>query len=78
MTLEKLKLLILVGDRFKTCYKANTQAIESSLILHLDRGVNLPKEVFESNLINSSVILVKGSRGMKMERYLDYLRENII
>ena len=78
MTLDKLKLLILVGDRFKVSYKANTRAIESNYIFHLDRNATLPKEVFKNTLINSSVILVKGSRGMKMERYLDYLRNNII
>ena len=78
MTLDKLKLLILVGDRFKVSYKANTRAIESNFIFHLDRGASLPKEVFENTLMNRSVILVKGSRGMKMERYLDYLRNNII
>ena len=78
MTLDKLKLLILVGDRFKVSYKANTRAIESNYIFHLDRNAALPKEVFKNTLINSSVILVKGSRGMKMERYLDYLRNNII
>ena len=78
MTLDKLKLLILVGDRFKVSYKTNTRAIESNYIFHLDRNATLPKEVFENTLINSSVILVKGSRGMKMERYLDYLRNNII
>ncbi|MDC0189242.1 UDP-N-acetylmuramoyl-tripeptide--D-alanyl-D-alanine ligase [Gammaproteobacteria bacterium] len=78
MTLDKLKLLILVGDRFKVSYKANTRAIESNYIFHLDRDAALPKEVFKNTLINSSVILVKGSRGMKMERYLDYLRNNII
>jgi len=78
MTLDKLKLLILVGDRFKVSYKANTRAIESNYIFHLDRDATLPKEVFKNTLINSSVILVKGSRGMKMERYLDYLRNNII
>ena len=78
MTLDKLKLLILVGDRFKVSYKANTRAIDSNYIFHLDRNAALPKEVFKNTLINSSVILVKGSRGMKMERYLDYLRNNII
>ncbi len=78
MTLDKLKLLILVGDRFKVSYKANNRAIESNYIFHLDRDTTLPKEVFKNTLINSSVILVKGSRGMKMERYLDYLRNNII
>jgi len=78
MTLDKLKLLILVGDRFKAPYKSNTRAIESNFIFHLDRGASLPKEVFENTLMNRSVILVKGSRGMKMERYLDYLRNNII
>ena len=78
MTLDKLKLLILVGDRFKVSYKTNTRAIESNYIFHLDRNAALPKEVFKNTLINSSVILVKGSRGMKMERYLDYLRNNII
>ena len=78
MTLDKLKLLILVGDRFKVSYKTNTRAIESNYIFHLDRNATLPKEVFKNTLINSSVILVKGSRGMKMERYLDYLRNNII
>ena len=78
MTLDKLKLLILVGDRFKVSYKTNTRAIDSNYIFHLDRNAALPKEVFKNTLINSSVILVKGSRGMKMERYLDYLRNNII
>ena len=78
MTLDKLKLLILVGDRFKAPYKSNTRAIESNFIFHLDRGASLPKELFENTLMNRSVILVKGSRGMKMERYLDYLRNNII
>jgi len=78
MTLDQLKLLILVGDRFKVSYQANKKAIESPFIYHLDRSDNPPKEVIENTLTNNSVILVKGSRGMKMERYVEFLRENVI
>jgi len=78
MALDKLKLLILVGDRFKISYQANTQAKESRFIYHLDRRAHLPKESLENTLQNNSVILVKGSRGMKMERYLELLREIVL
>jgi UDP-N-acetylmuramoyl-tripeptide--D-alanyl-D-alanine ligase len=78
MALDKLKLLILVGDRFKISYQANTQAKESRFIYHLDRRDHLPKESLENTLQNNSVILVKGSRGMKMERYLELLREIVL
>ena len=77
MTMDKLKLLILVGDRFKISYQANTQAKESNFIYHLDRRANPPSEVLENTLKNKSLILVKSSRGMKMERYLEFLREII-
>tara|TARA_Y100000758_G_scaffold124607_1_gene87835 strand:- start:108 stop:713 length:606 start_codon:yes stop_codon:yes gene_type:complete len=78
MTMDKLKLLILVGDRFKISYQANTQAKESNFIYHLDRRANPPREVLENTLKNNSVILIKGSRGIKMERYLEFLKEIII
>ena len=78
MTMDKLKLLILVGDRFKISYQANTRAKESNFIYHLDRRANPPREVLENTLKNNSVILIKGSRGIKMERYLEFLKEIII
>ena len=75
--LEGLKFTILVGERLKKAYMRLKDPDQINNIIHIQRKSEFPYEQFKESLKDDSVILIKGSRGMKMERFLEIALENI-
>ena len=50
---------------------------QANHIVHIERKSEFPHEQFKESLKDDSVILIKGSRGMKMERFLEIIIGNI-
>ena len=75
---DQLKLIILVGERLKKAYMKLKNTHQANNIVHIQRKSEFPYNQFEESVKEDSVILIKGSRGMKMERYVEFLRENVI
>ena len=75
--LDQLKLTILVGERLKKAYMRLKDPHQANHIVHIERKSEFPHEQFKESLKDDSVILIKGSRGMKMERFLEIIIGNI-
>ena len=75
--LNQLKLTILVGERLKKAYMKLKDLHQNNNIVHIQRKSEFPYEQFKESLKDDSVILIKGSRGMKMERFLEITVGNI-
>jgi len=75
--LNELKLTILVGERLKKAYMRLKDPHQNNNIVHIERKSEFPYEQFKKSLKGDSVILIKGSRGMKMERFLEIIIGNI-
>jgi len=70
---KQIKLIILVGERQKKAYRKLKNSDQTTNIVHIQRKSEFPYEQLESSLKEESVILIKGSRGMKMERFLEII-----
>ena len=70
---KQLKLIILVGERQKKAYRKLKHSGQTTNFVHIQRKSEFPYEQLESSLKEESVILIKGSRGMKMERFLEII-----
>ena len=75
--LNQLKLTILVGEILKKAYMKLKDLHQNNNIVHIQRKSEFPYEQFKESLKDDSVILIKGSRGMKMERFLEITVGNI-
>ena len=75
--LGQLKFTILVGERLKKAYMKLKDPHQTNNIVHIQRKSEFPYEQFKESLKDDSVILIKGSRGMKMERFLEIIIGNI-
>ncbi len=74
---DQLKLIILVGERLKKAYMKLKNTHQANNIVHIQRKSEFPYNQFEESVKEDSVILIKGSRGMKMERFLEVIAGNI-
>ena len=74
---NQLKLTVLVGERLKKAYMKLKDTHQNDNIVHIQRKSEFPYEQFNESLKDDSVILIKGSRGMKMEKFLEIIVGNI-
>ena len=70
---KQINLIILVGERLKKACMRLKNSHQTTNIVHIDRKSEFPYEHFENSVKEESVILIKGSRGMKMERFLEII-----
>ena len=77
-TMEGIQSIILKGDSFKKALESLDMDEENDFILHLDENEIFPIKKVISSLKKPSVILIKGSRGMRMEQIVDLFSSNLI
>jgi len=66
--------VIIVGENFKNAFEDITKKTMHGKVMCLESNLKL-EEYLKSNINNNDVVLVKGSRGMKMESIVNYLNE---
>ena len=66
--------VIIVGENFKNACEDLAKKTIHGKVIHLDSNLEV-EEYLKSNINNDDVVLVKGSRGMKMESIVNYLNK---
>ena len=75
--MQDIQSIILKGDSFKKALENLDMDEKNDFILHLDENEVFPIKEIISSLKEPSVILIKGSRGMRMEQIVDLFFSNI-
>jgi len=76
--MQDIQSIILKGDSFKKALENLDMDEKNDFILHLDENEIFPIKKIISSLKEPSVILIKGSRGMRMEQIVDLFSSNLI
>jgi UDP-N-acetylmuramoyl-tripeptide--D-alanyl-D-alanine ligase len=66
--------ILVVGDNFNYAYEDIAKKSVHDKVICLENSIKL-EEYLKVNIKTGDVVLVKGSRGMKMENIVNYLNE---